>query len=295
MKNIYSPLLILLLFLFCSNCNTEKKTKEKETEKATYQPESEKEVISKILYSVASPEEIFEIINDASLVYDQGLINPVDNKNKYIESEFQLLNIGTFSADLAYMIFFNDPDKNLEYFSAIKELSESVQITGIYDQNLFLKIEENLNKPDTISQIADAAFQEIVNYLIENNNEEKLAIISTGALIESIFISVKLVEKSSEKEQLVQNIVDQKITFENLYSYVKMFEKDAVVASVLKKLDVLKSAFEQFQEISDEKSEFVEKEGKTILNVTDQIKYTEAQYRSFSESVIKLRNEMTIN
>jgi hypothetical protein len=79
-----------------------------------------------IEYSVPTPNELFEIVKLQGGEQKVGLLNPVENKENYVENQEKAKNFGVYSADLAYMSCFGVGTEFLKYMKVIEEMGDDL-------------------------------------------------------------------------------------------------------------------------------------------------------------------------
>ena len=80
----------------------------------------------------------------------------------------------------------------------------------------------------------------IYNHFVENNKKDLLTLISTGGLIESLYLALHSIEKVNPESGIANAIAEQKFSFEVLRDFAYQQKDDEVVAIILddiKKLD----------------------------------------------------------
>ncbi len=94
------------------------------------------------------------------------------------------------------------------------------------------RLEGNLGNPDSLSVITDDVYFSSFETLEQGKQGPTLSLVVSGGWIESLYIATSLA-KYSDKSPVVERLADQKYTLDNLIEFLKKYESDANVASVL--------------------------------------------------------------
>ncbi|MBI3134676.1 MAG: hypothetical protein HYZ14_08400 [Bacteroidetes bacterium] len=202
-------------------------------------------------YAVPTPNELFEIIKIQGGEQRVGLVNPLDNRSKYVETKSKALNFGVYSADLAYMSCFGIGTEFLMYFKAIEEIGTELGIEGAFDEELMGRIENNEGDTDSLFAISNESYYDSYLYLEENDKGVELCLIMAGGYIESLYIVCSLVDKYKEGDPVIEKIGDQKLVLENLLDFILQYSDDPSVSEVMDDLISLSEVFETSMEFEE--------------------------------------------
>src|SRR6476646_10246242 len=92
-------------------------------------------------YDIPSPIQQVQLLQQAGAKYDQGLLNPLDNVSKYIQTNSKALNLGVYGSDLSYAAVFNNPQDVVLYLNACQTLANELNITGDFHAEMMLRME----------------------------------------------------------------------------------------------------------------------------------------------------------
>ncbi|MBN1117616.1 MAG: hypothetical protein JXA77_10445 [Bacteroidales bacterium] len=291
MKNYTLLLFIVFLYTACKHVNTEN-ADNTYTEAQGHQV-SEQEIHS-IYHRFPSPEEMLRVINKAHLEYSEGLVNSVENVEKYFNSGEQALNLGIYTADLAYLTLYGKHNESGAYFEAVFNLSEKLRVSSAFEISLLKNVQNNLTNPDSLQVFSDKAFSQLSDYLIKNNKEKSLAVISVGGFIEALYLSIMLSGDFNEENILIQRIADQKLVLENIINYVSSFNDEDLV----KTIEPVYTIREVYNELifKDEKTEVTRGEdGNLIVKGGKRLVISEEQYLKLKAATLQARNSITQN
>ncbi|MCG8575830.1 MAG: hypothetical protein MI810_13165 [Flavobacteriales bacterium] len=250
----------------------------------------EEEIID---YAVPTPNELFEIVKLQGGEQKVGIVNPLENREKYIDHKSKCLNFGVYSADLAYMSCFGIGTEFLKYFSAIEELGEELGISGAFDEDLMDRIENNEGDSDSLFAISNDTYFDSYLYLEENEKGVELALIMAGGYVESLYIVTNLVDTYSEGDPIIEKIGDQKLVLENLLDFILEYSDDMMVSEIMDDLISLSDVFENSMEFEESGTSIDNNDdGTLILSGGGSFKMNEQAFTDIKAKAEELRNNI---
>ena len=179
-----------------------------------------------IFYSLPSPLETALILKRSGAVYNEEILNPVENISRYNTNKSMALNLGIYSTDLSYASMFDQTQASIKYMSASKKVAEGLGILNAIDNSVIQRLEENVNNREVIMDIISETFLNTNSILEENDRVAVGAIILVGGWIEGLYIATSLIEDVHKADnELVERIIDQKLslgTVINLWSSINL-------------------------------------------------------------------------
>jgi hypothetical protein len=242
-------------------------------------------------YMLPSPDEILSDIISHKIVINQRLVNPMGNSEKYLESKAQAINLGVYVADFAYLNLNKNKTNALEYFKLLRDLAQKINIYGSFDEAFFNRVQANLSNNDSLISISQGLFFNMSETLENSNRPKVYALISAGALIETLYLSAMSITNYSDYSAMANKIFEQKSVFNNFYAFLSQQKNDPDISSVLNQLDNLKIIFEkpegkpQKTTIAKDKPNHLTIKGGTGINVN------EAMFNDFKVIIGQTRNE----
>ncbi len=245
-------------------------------------------------YAVPTPNELFEIIKIQGGEQKVGLVNPLDNRSKYVETKTKAINFGIYSADLAYMSCFGIGTEFLMYFKAIEEIGTELGIEGAFDEELMGRIENNEGDTDSLFAISNETYYDSYLYLEENDKGVELCLIMAGGYIESLYIVCNLVDKYKEGDPIIEKIGDQKLVLENLLDFILQYSDDQSVSEVMDDLISLSEVFETSMEFEESGTSIDKGENNMLmLSGGGSYKMTKTALEKITAKVKELRGNYT--
>lgn len=254
--------------------------------------QDEWEILQDMLFLYPSPGEIIEGFFDADLQYIPGMVNSVEKKDSYLGSRSQALNLGIYITDLAYLAKFGLTGEAVDYLEAIHSLSNQVGVSTEVFESLLEKAKANINNADSILNVSNEAFYQLVTFLETSKKENTLAIISTGAYIESLYLVLESKDEFVEGDPLIDQICETVTPFGNLLSRAKKFEDDQNVASIIKYLNLINQTFDQLK-VTDTETTLKEDSGKLIIQGGIDLTFTAENFEEIKTTIRSIRTEIT--
>lgn len=252
-----------------------------------------KEHLDKAYYPIPSPEQMFGFINDNGVAYSNQLTNSSENAELYTDPSSQALNFGVYTADLAYAAAYQDIEATIDLYKVVKKLGAEMNISEIMTQETMNKMQQNMQNPDSLAIIAGDSYYQAVEYLEQNGQEGKLALMSLGGWVESLYITLNAVGDFEENQKSIQRIADQKITFGNLYTYLKKHEEKIGVAEVIDKIHGVRDVFASLREERAAKATNNKEDGKLVFGGGTKITITKTQFEALRTEINQFRSTIT--
>lgn len=287
---------LILPILLAASC-TEPRNLEKEEDRVNdslkaVALEPAKEHRDKAYYPIPSPEQMFGFINDAGVSYSKQLIQDVSQAQNYNTPTKKALNFGIYTADLAYAAAYQDIETTIDLYKVVKRMGADLNIEEMMSEEMLQKVQENLQNSDSLAMIAGRAYYESVDYLERNGQQGKLALMSLGGWIESLYITLNAIEGFESKSETAQRVADQKITFGNLYTFLKKNEDKVGIPEALESIQPIRSVFASLKEEKTAKSEKNAESGKMVLSSSKEITINENQYKQLKLAINAYRSQI---
>ncbi|MBN1185625.1 MAG: hypothetical protein JXB49_25300 [Bacteroidales bacterium] len=273
-------------------CNL-KSSKEEQVNIDSLQFFTYKEKMSeKVYYKFPSSEEIFDVINQGELHFNPDLTNKIESADKYSNSRAQAINLGVYTSDLAYLTIFEKTKESLDYFAVINKLSNKLHISSSESEDLFNRIQQNLTSIDSLKLLARDSYNKIVEHFSITENEKTLAIITAGAYIECLYISIHLVGDYSKTNTAVTKLAEQKYAVYNLQQYMDNFEDYEYVKETIEDVKPVFDIFNSLTETELEETSVIEAEdGSLIFAGGKVVSITEEEFNNLKVELAKIRKK----
>ncbi|MFI5151614.1 MAG: hypothetical protein ACHQRM_17955 [Bacteroidia bacterium] len=246
---------------------------------------------------VPSPGEMFSFIKQlgSKAKDDISKLNSPDNLKKYNDNKSQSLNFGIYSADLLFCSTFNHGTEAMKYFLNVKKLGDAIGISTAINDKTADRINNNLSSPDSLANISNDLYFTTFDHLESNDRGNTLAMVMAGGWIESLYMVTSMEPAYKKDSPVVTRVGEQKYTLDNLLDFMKKYEKDADVASVLKQLGELKSEFDKIEDAKGPAAITVKKGKKILGGGSAGIVVSPERYKAIVEKTSAIRKMMTQN
>ncbi len=245
MKKIFAGFILPLLivsFTCLSSCK-DKASKQKKN--------AEQEVVKQIpgeieanVYPLPTSAEVIRMLTDLEVGYIIGISNPVENTKKYIISSKKAINLGVFGADLSYATLYNQQQSVIDYLNAINTLANELNMSKIYDADLYNKIKENFDNRDELVNILTKAFQDTYSVLADNDQQPSALLVVGGAWVEGMYLTTHVSEAAYQVAGISKVLLEQKKSFDLYIDITKDYLSEPSVGDFVKGLDPIKKVYE---------------------------------------------------
>ena len=287
---LIAPLAATLLFASCGGDKTEGENEMSELD--TLKTEVQTDQSTETFFQVPSPGEMLTFIKLVGGKNNKNVsfLNSPDNQRNYLDNKSKALNFGIYSCDLSYCSIFQIGSEALKYFKTVKQLGDEIGVSSAIQPEILKRLEGNIGNPDSLSVITDDIYFSSFETLEASKQGPTLALVVTGGWIESLYIATSLA-KYEAKSPVVERLADQKYTLDNLIEFLKKYEADANVASVLVQFTDLKADFDKIGEKDAAPSKV---KSVNVLGGGKELSITADQYKVIVEKIKAIRNSYTL-
>ncbi len=276
MKNlIYLSFVFLLVGTFsCTTDTTEKDNQKADTTKVNANNQNAKQY-----FNLPSPIELYADLSNASVPFKLEAINNTDKLNEYVSTSEKALMLGVYASDIAYCAVYGMSDQTMNSFIAAKKLADDLGLAEGFDNKISTRINNNLDKPDSLNEISTDSYSMAINYLRSQNQENILPLLIFGGWIESAYIASETynASKFSEQNIVVNKVFEQGFLLENLVDYFNSLEdKSKDFETIDKQIADLQGLYDQTQD-------------------NEEAMITEKQFKAITAKIIEIRNFWTKN
>ncbi len=287
---LIAPIAVTLAFASCGGGKTE--GEDDMTTVDTVKTETQTEQVTETFFQVPSPGEMLTFIKMVGGKSNKNVsfLNSPDNKKNYIDNKSKALNFGIYSCDLSYCSIFEIGSEALKYFKTVKQLGDEIGVSKAINPAVLKRLEGNLGKPDSLAVITDDIYFSSFETLEDNKQGPTLSLVVSGGWIESLFIATSLI-KYEAKSPLVERLADQKYTLDNLIEFLKKYQSDTNVASIIVQFTELQA---EFNKIGEKDAAAATDKSKNVLGGGKELAITEGQYKAIVEKIKAIRNSYTL-
>jgi hypothetical protein len=246
MKKIFAGVILpLLIISFIGSTSCKDRAAGKEQKKVELeQVQSIKDEIESNVYPLPTSAEVIRMLTELEVGYIIGISNPVENTKKYFSSTTRAINLGVYGADLSYATLYNIQQEVINYLNAIRSLSNELNMSKIYNEDLYEKIKQNFDNRDELVKLLTNAFNDTYNYLSENDQQPLALLVVGGAWVEGMFLTTHVSEAAYQVAGISKVLLEQKKSFEMFLEITKPYASDPSVSDFVKTLEPVKKVYE---------------------------------------------------
>lgn len=238
------------------------------------------------VFLLPPPDDIINDIFTKRIALNPELVTPLQYSYKLINEKNQSIGLGIYIADLAFLNFAGSNENIIEYFKNIKELSDKLNIYNLIGDSFFDRVNNNLLKKDSLALIINEMYYHFSEVLESSNRQKTLALISAGAIIETLYLSVMVIENYKDYTQAVQNIFHQQQLVDSYTSLIGQYSSDDEIKAVQIELVKLKEILDE--SVLSNKRLIIKKDSANHFTIRKQsdIKVTPKNFDEFKANVI---------
>lgn len=238
-----------------------------------------------IFYNMYLSVELSSLFESAGAVFTPELMNNPDKTSEYLTSSQQAINLGIYAVDLSYARVFDQVETASQYFNAMQQLSKNLGIPSDYFENTAKRFERNFTNKDSLITLANEVYYTTEDYLKANERYTTAAIIILGGWVEAISIAINVAIESRDPD-IIERLIDQKYSLNNLYLMLSEHRENEVVAEYLNELTKLKKAFNEINVVFDVNFDPNSDSGKMLIEKAIQ------QINALEEVVLAFRSQL---
>lgn len=295
MKLTYKVLAIFLACLAVACTSENKKPKDQQIKNVLTIDSNECEAtVKKIFFNLPSPVEITQTLLKTEEPFNSELLNSADNLEKYNTSSRLALNFGVYGADLCYCRIYDQLQEAINYLSVIKKVTEKLQIPEEEGSETINRVEQSLENRDSIFFIISDTYAKADSYLKENERDMTASLILVGAWVEGMYFATSLATEPNAKQDIINNIVDQKYTVSNLVNLLKTYSETPEVASFMEDFNKIQSIYDGI-EVKYDKSVVVntdQDEHVTTIDAPVTVSISNSQLQEIATLVAEIRDNI---
>jgi hypothetical protein len=256
-RTIFTGLFLLITAtLLMTSCNNPAK-QEKAANQATTDTVKKDVNLSpenrNLLYQFPTPFEVTLMLQRAKAGYIFNLTNPPSNVAKYSTEKAKALNLGIYSADLAYSATYNRSDESNKFLECTGKLANELGIAGIYDQSLFDKVKKYNNNKDSLIHMVSRVFNITNDFLSKNNRNQIAVLVATGGFVEGLYLAAFLNQSAADNKSISTVIFKQKENLDKLVTILTAYNMDSDMKPIGDEVSKLKAIYTNYGLAADKK------------------------------------------
>jgi len=245
MKKFFAGVIITMLIISSvayTSCKNRAAQKEQQQEELDQVGQIEKQIESNV-YPLPTSAEVIKMLTDLEVGFIIGISNPVDNVKKYFSSTTRAVNLGVYGADLSYATLYNMQQEVINNMSAIRSLANELNMSKIYNEELYDKIKQNFDNRDQLVSILTTAFNDTYAYLADNDQQPLALLVVGGAWVEGMYLTTHVSEAAYQVAGISKVLLEQKKSFDLFLEITQPYMNDASVSDFVKQLEPIKTVY----------------------------------------------------
>ena len=234
--------MLIICFAFFASCKDKAAEKQKKAVEMEQVRSIEGEIESNV-YPLPTSSSVIKMLTELEVGYIIGISNPVENAKNYFSSTTRAINLGVYGADLSYVTLYNMQQEVINYLNAIRTLSNELNMSKIYNEDLYENIKANYDNRDELVTILTAAFNETYAYLSENDQQQLALLVVGGAWVEGMYLTTHVSDAAYKVAGISKVLLEQKNSFELFLEITKPYATDPSISDFLKLLDPVKKVY----------------------------------------------------
>lgn len=248
-----------------------------------------KENIEKIFYGLPSIVEMAELIKNSGASFNEEFLNDPANADSYLTASAKAINLGIYGADLSYTMMFEQDKQNINYFNAVHELAEKLDVEAALESGVIERIKDNQENQDSLMMILTETYWTINAYLKENQSQEEIsALVIAGGWLEGLHLAGKHYTPGNEK--IRERIAEQKYAIKNLVDLLATYDS-AVLSSLKTDLTELHGLFDKVEIIKGKTTTDKDDSGMTVIGGKRDVSMDDETLNNLLRKTEEIRNK----
>ncbi|NJO70476.1 MAG: hypothetical protein HC830_15390 [Bacteroidetes bacterium] len=201
--------------------------------------------VKDVVYPLPTPFEVTQMLNELGVKYNATILNPANKVEKYFTESSKAVNLGVYSADMAYAATYDQKQDIKLYSGSLKKLVDDLGINIDYNKFLSEENKEKFNNKDTLVKYITNTFFDTYQYLGEKSNPDLAIVMTTGMWVELMYIATHISEDAYNYTGIVKLITDQKTSYDKLMELLASRNSSQDIKDLETKLLVLKPVFDK--------------------------------------------------
>jgi hypothetical protein len=199
--------------------------------------------IEEHVYPLPTSAEVIKMLTELEVGFNLGISNPVENTKKYFSSTKRAVNLGVYGADLSYATLYNMEQDVINNMDAIRSLSNELNMSKIYNEDLYGKIKQNYDNRDKLVELLTNAFEESYVFLSENGQQTLALLVVGGAWVEGMYLTTHVSEAAYNVAGISKVLLEQKASFDTFIEITKPYMNDPSIGDFVKQLDPIAKVY----------------------------------------------------
>lgn len=251
------------------------------------------EAMENVTQNISSHIETAALIKDLNVPFTKEHLasTDVDDFNTQFD---QALLLGVYGADLGYMNMYGKTSVALDYLRSIRKLANSLNVGQFFNFSTLQRLAKNDENVDSLMYISQRNFNQMDQYLRENNRSNLSTLMIAGGWIEGLYLSGKVYQNRPDPK-LREAIGEQKIILGDLMILLKNFENNSDFSTLIDDFERLNALYDDVNitiEKGEPKKEVVD--GRLVIQQTEKsvVKVSDELLDEIISESVEIRNNL---
>ncbi len=253
------------------------------------------EAIEDIVQNISSPVEMAALLQSLDVPFIAEYLASTRGSEALTTSFEQALQLGIYGADLGYLNIYEKTGTAIENLTTITRLADGIRVGQFFDFETLKRLALNKNNLDSLLFMSVHSYNQIDDYLRENNRGYLSALMITGVWLEAQYLVCKVVDEYPHPE-IKNRIGEQKIVLNDLMLLLNPYrESSAEYADLYKNFERIKAAYLPVDiSYTPGEPETVEKDGRLVVIQKEEsvITMTDEQLSQIVNIIEEIRNNL---
>ncbi|MEI6887919.1 MAG: hypothetical protein ACOYM0_02885 [Bacteroidales bacterium] len=206
-----------------------------------------------LLYQFPTPFEVTMMLQRAKAGFIFNITNSPANVTKYSTEKAKALNLGVYSADLAYAATYNYVDETNKFIACTGKLANDLGIAGIYDPTLVDRVKKFNNNKDSLVNMVTKIFSSTNDFLSKNNRNQIAVLVAAGTFVEALYLTASLNQVAADNKSISTVIFRQKDNLDKLVTILTAYNMDSELKPIGDEVTRLKAIYTNYGLEADKK------------------------------------------
>ncbi|MEA3450663.1 MAG: hypothetical protein U9Q83_02025 [Bacteroidota bacterium] len=279
-------ILLFVLFGAFMSCNNEPKDEPDEIPKKIDTLDILTD-LKNVYYSTPSPMEIASVVEKYNEYFSSDMLHNAGDAKKYLSTKAQAINLGIYSADIAFLAISGNNQYSKQYFSILVFLANELNIVEGINDTLLKSIEKNINDLTKVKELTSIAFFKSDAYMFENSKQKIATYMINGSWLESIYFIIKFGENEPLDADIHRLLIDQRLVLKNI---IKVNEQQELNEDFSKSMNEILQLIDDCVDIT--KKEVMDPYTDSMrLKTIVEYNYDKAKIKKISDKIIEIRED----
>lgn len=201
------------------------------------------EAVADIVQNIASPVEIAAILQSLEVPFSAEYLAPTQGADRLTTNFQKAVMLGIYGADLGYLNMYEKTGNSVDVLSTIKRLADGLRVGQYFDFETLKRLSVSKSNLDSLLFISVNSYNQIDEYLRDNERGSISALMITGVWIEGQYLASQ-VALGNHDEILRDRIGEQKIILGDLLMLLRPYrESSADYASLYAMMETIAATY----------------------------------------------------